>query len=125
MNEVLCEEWYPDFQLWRAPRLEPQRFEDYVVRLALMVMKTYPQAAKYASMFRYPRQVAQKFVQVNGQAIQYLPKNCRTCKTVVLAAKTFPDAVKHAPDDLRAKLEKLGDKIGQHVELLASLYDAK
>ena len=100
-----------------------QSLQDAVRQIIVMATKTYPQAAKYVTVFEMGRQsVAKQCVAINAQAIQYLPMAFRTCELVMLATKTFPNAVTHAPDDLRTKFEKLGNKIDQHGELLDSLY---
>ncbi len=97
--------------------------QDAVRQSIFMAMKTYPQVAKYVTVFDVERaSVAKQCVAINARAIQYLPMAFRTCELVMLATKTFPNAVKHAADDLRTKFEKLGNNIDQHVELLASLY---
>ena len=94
--------------------------QDYM----LLSAKTYPQVAKYASICKVPKKMARRFVEQNSQAIQYLPVEYRSFELVMLAMKTFPEAVKHAPDNLRAKIDKLGDKFGHYAELFDSICDA-
>lgn len=101
---------------------------DWVRELVLRAALTKPKevitwAPCVNHIFCYDEMLVQIVAQ-DGQAIQYIPEEKRTSQLVVLAMKTFSDAVKHAPGDMRAKIERMGDKFGQLVELLNTKHDA-
>jgi len=109
-------------QMYRLSRNESwyKCVYDHVLRAA----QTYPQAIKYAGIFAESNKMMAHIVVQNGQAIQYIPVEQRTSQLVVLAMTTFPGAVKYAPEDMRAQIERMGDKFGRLAELFASMHNA-
>lgn len=99
---------------------EPAYFK-WVCRIVLTAAATYPQVIKHAGLF--DNEMLVQIVRRNGRAIQYIPEEQRTSQLVMLAMHTFPDAVRHAPANMRAKIESLADKFSQSAELVVSMHD--
>ncbi len=91
---------------------------ELVLRAALTKPKEVITWARCVDHILCYNEMLVQIVAQDGQAIQYVPEKERTSQLMMLAMKTFPDAVKHAPSDMRAKIERMGDKFGQLVALL-------
>lgn len=99
-------------------------FYKWVCRLVLTAAPTYWQVIRHADLFHDKAMLVQ-IVRRNGRAIQYIPEEQRTSQLVMLAMHTFPDAVRHAPDNMRAKIASLADTFSRSAELVVSMHDCE